>query len=159
MLIYKKLAAIATIAISVVIPKQLTISVPEFVSYGLFKYTEKDINCLAQNIYFEARGEPIEGKIAVAQVTINRLNHKTQFEKTICGVVYAPKQFSWTEQHNKIKDIKRWQESRLLAKQIISGNLKLIKFSALYFHNQSVKPKWAKKHQYLATIGSHSFYA
>ena len=159
MLIYKKLAAIVTIAISVIIPKQLTVSTPEFVSYGLFKYSEKDIQCLAQNIYFEARGEPIEGRIAVAQVTINRLNHKTQFEKTICGVVYAPKQFSWTEQHNKIKDVKRWQESIWLAKQIISGKLKLIKFSALYFHNLTVIPKWTKKHIYLATIGNHIFYA
>jgi len=159
MLIYKKLAAIVTIAISVVMPNNLTVSTPEFVSYGLFKYSEKDIQCLAQNIYFEARGEPIEGKIAVAQVTINRLNHKIHFEKTICGVVYAHKQFSWTEQHNKIKDWKQWREAKYLAKIIITGQIKLPKFPALYFHNQTVLPKWAKKHTFLATIGSHSFYA
>jgi len=55
MLIYKKLAAIVTIAISVVMPNKLTVSTPEFVSYGLFKYSEKDIQCLAQNIYFESQ--------------------------------------------------------------------------------------------------------
>jgi len=159
MLIYKKLAAIVTIAISVIIPNTLTISTPEFVSYGLFKYSEKDVQCLAQNIYFEARGEPIEGKIAVAQVTINRANHKTQFDKTICGVVYAHKQFSWTEHSNKIKDWKQWREARYLAKSIISGQVKLPKFAALYFHNQTVIPRWTKKHVYLTTIGNHVFYA
>ena len=159
MLIYKKLAAIVTVAISVVIPNKLTVSTPKFVSYGLFKYSEKDVQCLAQNIYFEARGEPIAGKIAVAQVTINRANHKTQFDKTICGVVYAHKQFSWTEQHNKIRDWKQWREAKYLAKSIISGQIKLPKFAGLYFHNLTVVPRWTKKHVYLATIGNHVFYA
>lgn len=159
MLFYKTLAAIVTIIISVVIPNKLTVSTPDLVSYGLFKYSEKDVQCLAQNIYFEARGEPIQGKIAVAQVTINRANHLTQFDKTICGVVYAHKQFSWTEHNNKIKDWKQWREAKYLAKSIISGQIKLPKFAALYFHNLTIQPRWVKKHRYLATIGNHIFYA
>ena len=55
----------------------------------------KQHECLAMNIYHESRGERLEGQIAVAQVTINRMEH-TKWPSTICEVVYQPKQFSWT---------------------------------------------------------------
>ena len=55
----------------------------------------KQHECLAMNIYHEARGERMEGQIAVAQVTLNRAAHE-EWPSTICDVVYQPKQFSWT---------------------------------------------------------------
>ena len=62
-------------------------------AYKTVKATNAEIMCLAKNIYYEARGEPLHGKIAVAQVTLNRVTHRTQFEASICGVVYAKNQF------------------------------------------------------------------
>ena len=80
-------------------------------------HTKKDLECLAKNIYFEARGESHKGKIAVAQVTLNRVIHSSEFNKTICGVVYQKDQFSWTSNHKNlfIKDNYHWQEAKHIA--------------------------------------------
>ena len=71
-------------------------------AYQTVKATNAELLCLAKNIYYEARGEPMHGKIAVAQVTLNRVTHRTEFQSSICGVVYAKHQFSWTmEKHRE----------------------------------------------------------
>ena len=74
----------------------------------------KQHNCLALNIYHEARGERVEGQIAVAHVTMNRVNHE-KWPSTICEVVYQPKQFSWThdkcsKQDSYVALDRQWEE-------------------------------------------------
>lgn len=126
----------------------------------ILTHTQKDLECLAKNIYFEAKGESLLGKIAVAQVTLNRVLHKQDFNKTICGVVYQKDQFSWTAQpNNKVRDHKQWHSSMHVAMGILQGKLFLEGFEALYFHADYVKPTWRKQKHYLKTIGKHVFYA
>lgn len=118
---------------------------------------DTETNCLAKNIYHEARGEPWQGKMAVAITTINRTKH-WQFPKTICKVVYQPGQFQWTVDRTlRIHDQLAWQDSifiAYLAQQLWYEYAK--HFPALYFHNHTVKPLWRRKR--IATIGSHVFY-
>lgn len=117
---------------------------------------ERSVTCLAKNIYHEARGEPLAGKLAVAKVTMNRVESE-QFAKTVCGVVYEKGQFSWTANRAlKVIDKQAWQESINIARDAIYNGLDEIKLSALYFHSGSVKPKWAKKR--ITKIGNHIFY-
>lgn len=123
------------------------------------KATVKDIHCLAQNIYHEARSEPIGGQIAVAQVTINRVK-ASNFTKSICRVVFEPYQFSWTaNKHLKVKDKKAWEASLIIAKAVITNSIKLPNFRATHYHNNTVNPRWNRNMQILAVIGRHIFYA
>ena len=128
-------------------------------AYKTVKATNAEILCLAKNIYYEARGEPLHGKIAVAQVTLNRVTHRTQFEASICGVVYAKNQFSWTMEKHREPRGEAWLEAQALAKAVVIGTAHLPKFKALYFHNLTVKPKWNQTKELVARIGNHIFYA
>jgi spore germination cell wall hydrolase CwlJ-like protein len=128
-------------------------------AYKTVKATNAEIMCLAKNIYYEARGEPLHGKIAVAQVTLNRVTHRTQFEASICGVVYAKNQFSWTMEKHREPRGPAWHEAQALAKAVVIGTAHLPKFKALYFHNLTVKPKWNQTKELVARIGNHIFYA
>jgi spore germination cell wall hydrolase CwlJ-like protein len=108
-----------------------------------------ELNCLAANVYYEARGEPFEGQVAIAKVTLNRVADK-RFPKTICEVVFQPNQFSWT---TKYKQIVYTQQS--LEASYIALN-STVQFDSLYYHAEYVAPKW--KLQYVAKVGKHIFY-
>lgn len=128
-------------------------------AYKTVKATNAELLCLAKNIYYEARGEPINGKIAVAQVTLNRVTHRTEFQSSICGVVYAKNQFSWTMEKHREPRGPAWHEAQALAKAVVVGTVHLPDFKALYFHNLTVKPAWNKTKELVARIGNHIFYA
>lgn len=118
-----------------------------------------DIECLAKNIYMEARGEPLEGQIAVAQVTVNRVE-SGKFQSSICKAVYADRQFSWTiGKPKKVKDIKAWEASVAIATAVLTKSIHLPDFKALYFHTKQVKPRWNRSKRVVAVIGNHIFYA
>ena len=117
-------------------------------------YTNETV-CLAKNIYHEARGESISGKLAIAKVTLNRVN-SGKFRNTICGVVYQRGQFSWTNSKYKpILDKQAWIESLHLAK-LLMLNPELSKTNAMYYHNAKVNPKWRLDRT--DKIGNHVFY-
>ena len=128
-------------------------------AYQTVKATKSELLCLAKNIYYEARGEPLQGKIAVAQVTLNRVTHRTQFDASICQVVYAKHQFSWTMEKHREPRGPEWLEAQALAKLVVQGVAYLPNFKALYFHNLTVKPQWNKTKELVARIGNHIFYA
>ena len=128
-------------------------------AYQTVKATNAELLCLAKNIYYEARGEPMHGKIAVAQVTLNRVTHRTEFQSSICGVVYAKHQFSWTMGPHREPRGDAWREAQALAKAVIIGTAHLPDFKALYFHSLTVKPQWNKTKELVARIGNHIFYA
>lgn len=115
--------------------------------------------CLAQNIYFESRGESRAGQIAVGHVTLNRKNHE-QFPNTICEVVWERKQFSWT--HDGLSDRPRnkeaWQRAQSIARGILNGEIEDNTNGALFFHSTSVKPYWIRKMDFQIKIGRHLFY-
>lgn len=125
---------------------------------------QNQLNCLAKNLYFEAAMEPFEGKLAVAQVTMNRTRHPN-FPGNVCDVVYQKingiYQFSWVgEGVKRITNIRAWEESLLIARKALTEHKvhdTIYKSKAIYFHNTTVNPGWNLK--YVAQIGNHLFYA
>lgn len=128
----------------------------------------KELQCLAENIYYEAGSESFEGKAAVAQVTINRAN-SGKFKSTICGVVKQKDiinglticQFSWFCEPIKtaLKNSYRWEESVIVAKKALTEpkiHDMIYRTDAMYYHNTSVNPNWGL-HK-VTKIGNHIFY-
>jgi len=128
---------------------------------------EKQLACLARNIYYEAGNEPFEGKVAVAQVTLNRAN-SGQFSGDICKVVYQKNifyekvlcQFSWVCDRvsaAKPKNGSIYEESMEVAKKVLLEGFRLPSLhDALYFHADYINPGWKKTK--VAHIGRHIFY-
>lgn len=127
----------------------------------------KQLDCLTKNIYWEAASEPFEGKVAVAQVTMNRV-HAGNFGQGVCGVVYQKNifyekvvcQFSWAcENNHKIKPVAPalYAESQEVAKKVLFENFRLPSLTnAMYYHATYVNPGWRK--QKITQIGQHIFY-
>ena len=116
---------------------------------------EKQIDCLAKNIYFEARGEPIKGQLAVAHVVMNRLDSE-EYPSNICGIVYQPNQFSWTSRRKlSINDWSLYANIKELAKHVIMNKPKDPTNGALFFKHKRLK-KQSKKNSIV--IGNHIFY-
>lgn len=128
---------------------------------------ERQLGCLAKNIYHEAGSEPFEGKVAVAQVVLNRANN-SQFPEDICKVIYQKNivyekvicQFSWFCDRaiiNRNVNAKAYDESMEVAKKVLLEGFRLSSVKdALYYHADYVDPKWGKKP--VARIGHHIFY-
>jgi spore germination cell wall hydrolase CwlJ-like protein len=128
----------------------------------------RQLACLTKNIYWESASEPFEGKVAVAQVTINRVA-SGKFAPDICGVVYQKNivydrvvcQFSWfCDGSSKVRPIypAHWKESEEVAKKVLLEGFRLPSLkTALYFHADYVKPQWGKPQ--VAKIGRHIFYS
>lgn len=114
-------------------------------------------NCLSRNIYHEAKGEPLAGMFAVAHVTMRRAKYKIG---NICKVVYAPLQFSWTNQSGI--SIDRASSSWLLAERVALFVLLFPKwdvtYGATHFHAVYVSPPWKHSYQLTKRIGNHLFY-
>ena len=123
----------------------------------------QQIECMAKNLYNEAAMESFEGKLAVAQVTMNRAN-SPQFPKTVCEVVYQKVnntyQFSWVgERVGPVKNKYAWQECMIVARKALTESSlhdTIYKTKSMYYHNTSVNPAWKLK--YVAKIGNHLFY-
>jgi len=113
------------------------------------KINKTEMQCLAENVYHEARGEPWEGQLMVARVTLNRVK---QFG-SICKAVYAPNQFSWTSAPKEILDYTAFE----IAKAAASA-ARFVVSPATHFHTTKVNPKWANKLTKLETINNHVFY-
>lgn len=123
--------------------------------------SNEEKKCLAKNIFFEAGIEPIEGKIAVAQVTMNRLETK-RWGDNVCSVIYARKQFSWTLEKKKVNEKPSgplWKESMIALEKFIQGYRIVGLENSRHYHADYIKkPYWAKKKRTIETIGQHIFY-
>ena len=125
----------------------------------------RELRCLSEALYFEARGEQIEGQIAVADVIINRKN-SNQFPSTICGVVSegAPKRHACQFSYNcdgkleLIHDKKTYRRIVKLASMILNGAFSDVTDGATFFHASEVSPSWSKKFKKTRKIGRHIFY-
>jgi len=127
----------------------------------LTKESKKQVDCLAQNIYYEAGYESRQGKEAVALVTLNR-TQDPRFPKDICGVVKQKTtsvcQFSWFCQNVFVRNKDAYEEARDIAVYVYANyeNLKDITEGALYYHADYVNPRW--KLEKTTVIGRHIFY-
>ena len=111
--------------------------------------------CLAFNVYFEARGEPLAGQWAVAEVTITRAKNSG---RGVCEEVFEDRQFSWNLMERPIvRKSQAWDTALYVAKGTLEHGSSFAK-GATHFHNGSVKPKWARSLCETARIGKHVFY-
>ena len=127
----------------------------------------RQLECLTRNIYWEAASEPFEGKVAVAQVTLNRMQ-SGKFPDSVCGVVHQKNvfyekvvcQFSWyCEGNHKMKPVHKplWRESEEVAKKVLLEGFRLPSLkNALYYHADYVNPGWQLPK--IEQIGRHIFY-
>lgn len=124
------------------------------------RYTKNDYFCLAKNIYHEAKGEPKLGRYAVAQVTLNRVED-ARYPKTVCGVVFQHRQFSWANNHRMRWTTPTgpvWEESKRIAREVLEGKRVHGLDDALFFHATYVRPSWARTKDRVTRIGQHIFY-
>ena len=142
--------------------------IPLILQYSeLSKEAQRQVTCLAENIYFEAASEATIGKIAVAFVTINRVL-SNMFPKTICGVVHQKVngmcQFSWVcdpsaqQKRHVIKHTGLYNDILKLAVEFVHYHrvFEDVTKGALYFHSTSVNPRWRLFKT--AQLGNHVFY-
>ncbi|HTJ56108.1 MAG TPA: cell wall hydrolase [Devosiaceae bacterium] len=129
-------------------------------------YSAKDLNCLAQAVYFEARGESYRGQVAVAQVVMNRLAHPL-YPKTICAVVFQDAghrdacQFSFAcdGRPEVINEKQPWAQAEDIAQKVATGELYLPEVGdATHYHATYVYPDWAPRLKRVTKIGMHIFY-
>lgn len=123
---------------------------------------QRELTCLAENIYHEAAGETLAGKMAVGLVTLNRVR-SGRFPRTVCGVVNqrvgGSCQFSWRcEPALKTRNNQQWRDSLRIATYLMTTPAFDITSGATYFHNQTVKPNW-KNLTKTGRIDNHTFYS
>lgn len=121
--------------------------------------------CLAQAVYFEARGESLEGQRAVAHVVLNRVQDR-RYPNTICGVVFQNKhlanrcQFSFAcdEQPDEPRQGRAWRRALVVAMEALTGVSDDITHASTHYHARYVEPLWAPTLQETVRVGQHIFY-
>lgn len=114
-------------------------------------------HCLALNIFYEAGVEDLLGKLAVGTVTMNRLT-TGRWGQSICDVVYARKQFSWTLKKQEPPTGSLWEASKEAAALVLQEHQVYDLSNSLHYHADYVVPSWAASKQVVAQIGRHIFY-
>lgn len=123
----------------------------------------REWECLTQALYFEARGEPVKGQFAVAEVILNRVD-APGYPKSICGVVHqggaAGCQFSFTcdGRSDTIRERAAYVEVGKVARLMLDGAPRALTDGATHFHTRAVQPGWAQRLPRTASIGQHLFY-
>lgn len=121
--------------------------------------------CLAEALYFEARGESVKGQFAVAEVILNRVD-SPRFPDTVCGVVHQGTgrkyqcQFTYTcdGYEEVIAERDAFARVAKVAKLMVNGAPRELTEGATYYHTKAVRPRWSRKFDRTATIGVHHFY-
>lgn len=132
---------------------------------------QRDLHCLATNIYHEARGENYVGMVAVGWVTVNRVQHQ-RFPNTVCDVVYQARhdhqgvpvkhacQFSWycDGRPDHIQNSRSWNLSMKVARDVLTNSIPDITDGATFYYNPELaEPAWRNEFQRTAVINSHAF--
>lgn len=114
--------------------------------------------CLTVAIFFEARGEPIEGQFAVGQVILNRVDDP-RYPDTVCDVVYEDRAFSFTHDGKSDRLPKKPTGATERAREVASSLLRWgYPLTSTHFHTASVEPLWSKSFKLDTRIGNHLFY-
>lgn len=127
--------------------------------------SSRELECLADAVYYEARGETPSGQAAVAQVVMNRVRHPA-FPKSICGVVFQGAvnrtgcQFSFAcdGSMRRARDVGAWARARKIASRTLAGAMPSEVGSATHFHTINVSPGWGPRLLRVAQVGMHIFY-
>lgn len=153
------------------------VETPEPQGSGKLTYSLKELNarpkatgdaqwsCLAEALYFEARGESLKGQIAVAEVILNRVS-SSRFPNTICGVIHQGTgrkfacQFTYTcDGHpERINEPAAYAQVAKVARMMMDGAPRKLSGGATYYHTTAVRPSWSRKFRRTARMGVHLFY-
>jgi N-acetylmuramoyl-L-alanine amidase len=120
--------------------------------------SEKELGCLVENVYHEARGEDDLGQAAVAHVTLNRVKSPF-YPNSVCDVVWQPGQFSWTQdgKSDRMMDPRAIQKAVDIALAVTRGKIKDPTGGSMhYFAHKRVKPAWAEA-GFRFILGQHTF--
>ncbi len=136
---------------------------------GVAGFERREIACLALNVYFEARGEPLAGQYAVAEVTMNRVA-SPHYPDTVCEVVYQKNfdplrgryvgAFSWTDlEQRPVPQGEQWRLAQTIAEEVYTGRYTpQLAQGVLHYHATNVRPSWSHAKERVARIGRHVFY-
>jgi len=162
-------------------PPVVEVTIPEITEQNVEMLDAEGLRCLAENIYFEAGNQHTAGMVAVANVTLNRVQSKS-FPNDICGVVkQGPTRPSWKEgappvpirdkcqfswycdgKSDEVFDGTTWDKTQFVALSVYLAYLdkKMLDITdgALYYHADYVRPRWAKHMERTSKIGEHIFY-
>ena len=152
----KPAPAVVKVPVVQVVEKPVIVKEPVYLN----KYDRRQIQCLAENAYFEAGNQSTKGKIAVTNVVMNRVADK-RFPKTPCGVVYQKSsrvcQFSWVcEGKKRIRSMQQYADARRVAEQVYLNNVGDVTKGAKFYHADYVNPGWNLRR--VTKIGDHIFY-
>ena len=136
-------------------PARLTTLVAHMDDAAAAVASDSDLRCLATAVYFESRGEPLEGQLAVAQSILNRVD-SGRYASTVCGVINQPRQFSY-DRTRAPRAGTDWQTAQAIAQVAIKDLWVAVAPRAMSFHATYVAPNWGGKTR-IATIGRHIFY-
>ena len=125
----------------------------------------RELDCLTQAVYYEARGETPSGQAAVAQVVLNRARNAA-FPKTVCGVVFQRAgakrvcQFSFAcdGSTQRAREAGAWRRAQTIAARALDGAVMAEVGAATHFHTTNVAPKWGPRLHRVAQVGMHVFY-
>ena len=139
-----------------VIEKPVVVKKPVYLSAN----DKRQIQCLAENAYFEAGNQSQKGKVAVTHVVMNRVRD-SRFPKSACAVVYQRSrgvcQFSWVcEGKKRIRNMTMFADARRAAEDVYLGNVRDVTRGAKFYHANYVNPNWGLKR--VTVIGAHIFY-
>ncbi len=134
-------------------PAELATLVADTIDAGTTAYGERE--CLARAVYFEARGEPLAGQLAVAQVILNRVA-SGRYAGTVCGVIAQPGQFSFNHARTPAGG-HDWQVAKAIAAIAATAAWDVVAPQATAFHATRVNVSWTSMHK-VGTIGNHVFY-
>ena len=149
---------IIQVPVTKVIEKEVVKKVP----VELNNHDERQIQCLAENAYFEAGNQSLKGKIAVTNVVMNRVEDE-RFPKTPCAVVNQKAkgvcQFSCVcEGKKRIRNWSQFREARKAAEEVYLKNIGDVTGGAKFYHADYVRPQWANVFRRTRIIGDHIFY-
>ena len=130
-----------------------------------------EVKCLAKNIFYEAQNQPVYGMLAIADVTLNRVNDP-RWPSTVCAVVEQRRwirkrlicQFSWfcdgKSDNPKPEALETFNLCYMLAKvRLEHKDMSILPSDVYWYHNDTVQPYWADAYRPYTTIGDHTFYS
>lgn len=123
---------------------------------------DREVRCLAENVYYESRGEPLKGQVAVAKVTLNRVTEG--YAKSVCGVVHQSGQFSWVNNRAELSSPygTAWLHAIGVAVAVLNEKHRIEDPTngATYFHATYIQwqPGWQRVQDSVRQIGNHVFY-
>jgi spore germination cell wall hydrolase CwlJ-like protein len=133
-------------------------SEPASLATAKTEYGAAELECLTKAVHREAGNQSREGKLAVAQLVINRMN-SGRFAHSICGVVNQRGQFFQTSSYNPRRDTTQWSSAETIAREALGGSVPQVVPGAVFFHATYIAPNsWFRTRQRVATLGQHIFY-